>query len=40
MADCERDKWLDAEESVVYGVADKILEHIPDNLIARRDGNE
>ncbi len=28
--DCERDKWLDAEESVTYGVVDKILVHIPD----------
>ena len=24
--DCERDKWLDAEESVEYGVVDKVLE--------------
>ena len=28
--DCERDYWLDAPESVEYGVADKVLEHIPD----------
>ncbi len=28
--DCERDKWLDAQESVEYGVADSVLEHIPD----------
>ena len=30
--DCERDKWLDAEESVAYGVADNVLMHIPDSL--------
>jgi len=28
--DCERDKWLDAEESVNYGLADKILQRAPD----------
>ncbi|GAB4194232.1 MAG: ATP-dependent Clp endopeptidase proteolytic subunit ClpP [Phycisphaeraceae bacterium] len=30
--DCERDKWLDAEEAVAYGVADSILKHIPDSI--------
>ena len=30
--DCERDKWLDAQESVDYGVVDSILEHVPDVL--------
>lgn len=30
--DCERDKWLDAEESVEYGIADAVLKHIPDSL--------
>lgn len=28
--DCERDYWIDAEESVAYGVVDSVLEHIPD----------
>ena len=28
-ADCERDKWLDAEESMAYGVVDQILEQMP-----------
>ena len=28
--DCERDKWLDAEESVAYGCADQVLKHIPE----------
>jgi ATP-dependent Clp protease protease subunit len=27
--DCERDKWLDAEESVAYGVADQVLQQAP-----------
>ncbi len=27
--DCERDLWLDARETVEYGVADKVLEHLP-----------
>jgi len=30
--DCERDKWLDANESVDYGVADQVLERLPDEL--------
>lgn len=30
--DCERDKWLDAEEAVQYGVIDAMLEHIPVDL--------
>lgn len=29
-ADCERNKWLNAEEMVAYGLADKILERLPD----------
>ena len=28
--DCDRNKWLDAEESVAYGCVDSILEHMPD----------
>lgn len=27
--DCERDLWLDAEETVKYGVCDKVLQHLP-----------
>jgi ATP-dependent Clp protease protease subunit len=34
--DCERDKWLDADESVAYGVADRILQHLPEDLDAQR----
>jgi ATP-dependent Clp protease protease subunit len=28
--DCERDKWLDAEEAVSYGVTDSVLQHLPE----------
>ena len=28
--DCDRNKWLDAEEAVAYGCVDSILEHMPD----------
>ncbi len=27
--DCERDKWLDAEEAVAYGCVDQVLQHLP-----------
>lgn len=30
--DCERDKWLDAQEAVDYGVADSILKNIPASM--------
>ncbi len=29
-ADCDRNNWMDAEESVAYGLADKVLEKMPD----------
>ena len=32
--DCERDKWLDAEEAVAYGTVDRMLKTIPDSLAA------
>lgn len=39
--DCERDKWLDAEESVNYGCADRVLKHIPDSLVPpQREGDK
>ena len=28
-ADCDRNNWMDAEESVAYGLADKMLEEMP-----------
>ena len=39
-ADCDRDKWLDAEESVEYGVIDRVLEHIPDSMMAKRSEDD
>jgi len=36
-ADCERDKWLDAQESVDYGITDQILRHIPQSMV---DGHQ
>ncbi len=38
--DCERDKWLNAEEAVEYGVVDSMLEHIPDSLAARHESDD
>ncbi len=35
--DCERDKWLNAEESVEYGVADKVLKHIPESMSTKHE---
>ena len=29
-ADCERNKWLGAEEMLEYGLIDKVLDHLPD----------
>jgi len=29
--DCDRNKWLSAEEAVEYGCVDKILEHMPES---------
>lgn len=39
-ADCERDKWLDAEESVSYGVADTVLKHLPSTVAGEDNGSE
>jgi ATP-dependent Clp protease protease subunit len=38
--DCERDKWLDADEAVGYGLADQLLKSIPDNMIANRQAED
>jgi len=29
--DCDRNKWMDAEETVAYGLADKVLERMPES---------
>lgn len=38
--DCERDKWLDAQESVDYGVVDSILKHIPDVMSQKHESDD
>ncbi len=40
--DCERDKWLSAQEAVEYGVVDTVLMHLPETTTgdADRDGDE
>ena len=30
--DCDRNKWLDAQEAVAYGLADAILERVPEPI--------
>ena len=35
--DCERDRWLDAQEAVDYGTVDKILQYIPDSMTHRSE---
>jgi len=38
--DCERDKWLDAEEATEYGCADLVLRHIPDSMSSGHEKEE
>jgi len=38
--DCDRDKWLDAEEAVAYGIADRVLKHIPEGLTPKRQDTD
>ena len=38
--DFDRNKWLFAEESVEYGVADKVLDRAPEAMIVRRSLDE
>ena len=35
--DCERDYWIDAKESVEYGVVDSVLEHLPEDQGSKSD---
>jgi ATP-dependent Clp protease protease subunit len=34
--DCERNKWLGSPEMVEYGLADKILEHLPATAVKKK----
>ena len=38
--DCDRDKWLDAEQAREYGVVDSVLRHIPDSFAVRHEKEE
>jgi ATP-dependent Clp protease protease subunit len=38
--DCERDKWLDAQEAVEYGVVDRILKHVPDAMAQKHQNDD
>ncbi len=36
--DCDRNLWMDAEEAITYGLADRILKKAPS--IVKQKGNE
>ena len=38
--DCERDKWLDAEESVAYGLVDSVLRNVPEDMSTNHKKDE
>jgi len=38
--DCDRDKWLDAEQAKEYGVVDEILQSLPDSFQPSKDDDE
>jgi len=38
--DCERDKWLDAEEAVTYGIVDSVLRNIPEEMSGNHKKDE
>ena len=38
--DCERDKWLSAEEAVEYGVADAVMSRVPDGFAANHEKDD
>ncbi|MAC74236.1 MAG: ATP-dependent Clp protease proteolytic subunit, partial [Phycisphaerae bacterium] len=35
-ADCERNNWLTAPQMVEYGLADEVLERLPENTDAKK----
>ncbi len=39
-ADCERDKWLSAEEACAYRVVDQVLERVPDSFGAKHEKDD
>ena len=38
--DCDRDKWLDAEQAREYGVVDSVLKHIPEGFTMRHEKDD
>ena len=38
--DCDRNRWMNAEEAVEYGVGDKILEKVPDTQGAQGESED
>jgi ATP-dependent Clp protease protease subunit len=38
--DCERDKWMDAQESVEYGVVDAVLRAVPESMSSNHEKDE
>ena len=38
-ADCDRNKWLDAQEAVAYGCVDQVLQRMPE-LTAPKGGSD
>lgn len=38
--DCDRDKWLDAEQAREYGVVDAVLKHAPEGLSVRHEKDD
>ena len=38
--DCERDMWLNAEEAVVYGITDSVLDHIPNAMADQHEKDD
>jgi len=38
--DCDRNLWLEADESIAYGLADKILHKLPETLKKSNDNSE
>ncbi len=38
--DCDRDKWLDAQEAVEYGIVDHVLKTIPDDMARKHQSDD
>jgi ATP-dependent Clp protease, protease subunit len=38
--DCDRDKWLDAEQAKEYGVVDAVLKHVPESFAVRHEKDD